>query len=61
MRKEVNKMEKECCQIKFIETDNGFKIEVVGKTMKEMMSACCIPIACCMPKAAAECCPPKKD
>jgi len=56
-------MEKECCQVKFIETDNGFKIEVVGKTMKEMkemMSACCIPIACCVPKTSSECCPPSK-
>jgi hypothetical protein len=53
-------MEKECCQVKFIETDNGFKIEVVGKTMKEMMSACCIPIACCAPKTSSECCPPSK-
>jgi hypothetical protein len=61
MRKEVNKMEKECCQIKFIETDKGFKIEVEGMTMKQAISSCCIPIGCCMPKAAAECCPPKKE
>lgn len=54
-------MEKECCQVKFIETDKGFKIEVEGMTMKEAMSSCCFPIACCMPKEASECCQSRKD
>jgi hypothetical protein len=52
-------MEKECCQVKFIETDDGFKIEVIGKSLKEAMSCCCLPIGHFAQKPGFECCPPK--
>lgn len=34
-------MEKERGQIKFIETDDGFRIEVTGKELKGLFSGCC--------------------
>jgi hypothetical protein len=54
-------MEKEIGQIKFSETDNGFKIEITGKSLKDAMGSCC-----CMPmgfgvKGKSECCPPEKE
>jgi hypothetical protein len=55
------KMEKECCNVKFIETDNGFKIEVTGMSMKEAMSCCCMPMGRFVAKNGSECCPPKED
>jgi len=37
-------MEKEHGQIKFTETDDGFRIEVTGKSLKEAVSCCCLPM-----------------
>jgi len=57
-------MEKETGSIRFIETDDGYRIDVKGKSLKEAMS-CCGPmfgtgaakmVACCVP---ADCCPPE--
>jgi hypothetical protein len=57
-------MEKETGSIKFIETDDGYRVEVKGKSLKEAMS-CCGPMfgggtarifACCLP---ADCCSPE--
>ncbi len=36
-------MEKEMGQIKFTETDDGFRVDVTGKTFKEAFSCGCIP------------------
>lgn len=53
-------MEKERGQIKFIETDDGFRVEVTGKSLKEAFSGCCLPIfGDCKP--ASECCPPSEE
>jgi hypothetical protein len=50
-------MEKECCDIKVTETDEGFRIDVKGKALKEMGSCCCIPVMCVPKKGEADCCP----
>ncbi|HWR82290.1 MAG TPA: hypothetical protein VN285_03210 [Candidatus Deferrimicrobium sp.] len=57
-------MERELGQIKFTEIDDGFRIEVTGKSLKDMCNCGCGPVglgaawaaACCQP--AAE---PKKE
>lgn len=33
-------MEKTCCEIKCVETEDGFKIEVKGEDAKELFEAC---------------------
>jgi hypothetical protein len=57
-------MEKKHGEVKFIETDDGFRIEVTGKSLKDALSCCCIPIAGIGKAMKVECCPPeekKKD
>ena len=54
-------MAKELGQIKFSETDNGFIVEVSGKSLKEAMSCCCMPMGFFAHKGASECCPPDKE
>jgi hypothetical protein len=57
-------LEKETGEIKFIETDEGFRIEVKGKKLKEAMSCCCLPLVGSARAIRVECCPPdekKKD
>jgi len=54
-------MEKEKGQIKFIETDDGYRIEIKGKDLKEFMSCCC-----CIPSGNVkamkmDCCEPEKE
>jgi hypothetical protein len=61
LRKEVSGMEKECGQIKCIETDDGFRIEVTGKSMKEWFSCCCMPALKSAKEGKSECCPPKEE
>jgi hypothetical protein len=67
-------MEKETGSIRFIETDDGYRVEVKGKDLKDAMNCgCgCMPmfggamaqkIVCCAPaegSTAAECCPPEE-
>ena len=61
-------MEKETGSIKFFETDDGYRVEVKGKSLKEAMNCgCgCMPmfgagmaqkVVYCVP---AECCPEEK-
>lgn len=42
-REEVKPVEKERGKITVIETDEGFRIEVTGKDLKECFSCCCMP------------------
>ncbi len=51
-------MEKERGQIKFIETDDGYRIEVKGKDLSKYLSCCCIPVAERGQAAKTDCCPP---
>lgn len=53
-------MEKERCQIKCIETDDGYRIEISGKDIKEKFSGCCIPISMKDGSIKIECCPPEE-
>jgi len=51
-------MENEKGNIKFIETDDGYRIEVKGKDLKDIISCCCVPtgegkavkVECCQPE-----------
>ncbi len=45
-------MEKELGKVVFTETENGFRIEVAGKSLKEVLSCCHWPmaVACCQGK-----------
>jgi hypothetical protein len=49
-------MEKECGNIKITETEDGYNIEIKGKSLKASLSGCCGPMvmACCHP-ADKEC------
>ena len=56
-------MEKEVGQIKFTETDSGLRIEVTGKSLKDLVSCCCMPIiaACQGVKVTkSDCCSPEE-
>lgn len=50
-------MEKEIGQIKFTETDDGFRVEVKGKTLKEALSCCGVPAFGIGKMVRMECCP----
>lgn len=65
-------MEKKRAEIKFTETEDGFRIEATGKNPKDMFSCCCIPVmasakgarvVCCTPgeEDKSECCPPGEE
>jgi hypothetical protein len=55
-------LEKEYGNIKITETDEGYRIEVKGKDLKEAFAACC-----CMPMSGSGkamksgCCEPEKE
>ena len=61
-KKEVSEMEKECCNMKVTEIEDGIKIEITGKDIKNkckaMMQNCCcdeesvqkIIKSCCKPE-----------
>ena len=48
-------------RITLTESEKGFRIEVEGKSLKEMFSCCCLPLAfgCCETKT--DCCPSEED
>lgn len=56
-REEVKPVEKERGKITFTETDEGFRIEVTGKDLKEWFSCCCLPMFKQAGKGKSECCP----
>ncbi len=53
-------MEKEHGQIKITETDDGFRIEVTGKNLKDSFS-CCMPMFGAGKAVKMDCCPPEKE
>jgi len=62
-------MDRKQTQITLTETDHGFNVEVTGKSLKEMLSCCCLPVfaggikmsECCPDAKISECCPPAED
>ncbi|MEE9441219.1 MAG: hypothetical protein V3V99_00935 [candidate division Zixibacteria bacterium] len=50
-------MEKDCCQVKVTEIDNGFRIEVTGDNVKSKFAGCCGPMMGVMKMGTSECCP----
>ena len=50
-------MEKEMGQIKFTETDDGFRIDVKGSSLKDAVSCGCIPMFGGAKSIKIECCP----
>lgn len=53
-------MEKEKGQIKFIETDEGYRIEVKGKDLKDILCCCCAPAVVGGKAVKAGCCEPSE-
>jgi len=62
-------MDKEMGQIKFTETDDGLRIDIKGKNLKEAIDCGCVPmfggakaikVECCSDddKKMEDCCPP---
>ena len=54
-------MEKELGQVKITETDNGFRVDVIGKSLKELCSCCCLQVGGISQGKNSDCCPPEKD
>ncbi|MCP4686274.1 MAG: hypothetical protein GY867_12620 [bacterium] len=54
-------MEKEKASIRITETDEGVRIDIAGKSLKDL-GGCCVKVAseCCSGKEAADCCPEEK-
>ena len=59
--KEVSLMEKECREIRFTETDDGFRIDVTGESLKEWFSCCCVPMFGGIQKGTQDCCVPDEQ
>jgi len=54
-------VEKEIGQIKVTETDDGFRVDIIGKSLKEALPRCCV-VMCGEGKAVQmACCPPCGD
>lgn len=53
-----SEMAKDLGEIKFSETDDGLRIDIKGKELKEMFS-CCIPIFGGKAGFKADCCQPE--
>jgi hypothetical protein len=55
-------MEKECCNIKFTETDKGYRVDIEGENVKEKIKE--TTDQCCsgdmMKNIFTSCCGPKK-
>ncbi len=54
-------MEKERGQIKIIETDEGYRIEITGKDLKNLAPGCCIPISGAGREIRVQCCIPDEE
>lgn len=54
-------MEKECGNIKVTETDDGYRINITGKNLKEAMGCCCVPIGGMGKAMKIVCCEPEKE
>jgi hypothetical protein len=61
MLKGGDAMDKERGQIKFIETDDGYRIEIKGKDIKDMMSCCGWPMFGAGRAIRVECCEPEAE
>jgi regulation of enolase protein 1 (concanavalin A-like superfamily) len=48
-------------QITLTESENGFRIEVKGKSLKEMFSCCCLPLVACRSEVKTDCCSPEEE
>jgi len=53
-------MEKERGNIKFIETDDGYRIEIKGKDLKDTFG-CCLPMAGMGKTMKVECCATEEE
>ena len=55
--KEYVLMSEEKAQIKITETEQGLRIDIAGKSLKDL-GGCCVKVAseCCSGEKASECC-----
>jgi len=55
-------MEKDCGNIKVTETDDGYRIDITGKDLKEAIGCCCcVPVAGTGKAVKVSCCEPEKE
>lgn len=48
-------------EMKIMETEDGFRVEVKGKTLGQMLSrCCCVPVTVHCGDKTAECCTPEQ-
>ena len=54
-------MEKEKASIRITETDEGLRIDIAGKNLRDL-GGCCVKAAseCCSGEKASRCCPEEK-
>lgn len=59
--KESKVMEKEKTSVTITETNEGIRIDIAGKSLKDL-GGCCVKAAsdCCSGEKAADCCPDEK-
>ena len=48
-------------QITITETDDGFRIDVTGKKLREAFSCCCMPMVGAGMAIKSACCPPESE
>ena len=55
-------MEKEKTSVNITETDEGIRIDIAGRSLKDL-GGCCVKVDsdCCSGKDAADCCPDEKE
>ena len=53
-------MEKRDCNVKCVEIEGGYRIEVTGLDPKGKSGACCIPVVVKCGDTQSECCSPEE-
>ena len=54
-------MKEKQTQITLTESEDGFRIEVEGKSLKEMFSCCCLPLVAGRGEFKTDCCSPEEE
>jgi len=53
-------MEKEKASVRITETDEGIRIDITGKNLKDLGSCCAKVVSECCSDKEADCCPDEK-
>jgi hypothetical protein len=57
--REAESMTGKRTEVTLTETDNGFQVDVKGKSLKEILSCCCLPVAAFKVRSSPDCDPPQ--